>query len=271
MVVVDNSMINGIQYHGAEPKLGVSIRGHNYILKQQKRDWNNVLSEYVASRFIQACNIPVHRVVLAQYNESLCVLCEDFTPIYGELKEFSSISSSFDTDKSKHDYYFNEVLYLMSRLQNVDQQYSISGFWKMYIMDAILGNPDRHMGNWGMCKNNGIYRISPIYDNGASLFPRAKKLEVDKEWMYERTYTFPNSKFMFSSRQRSSYKEVLQSGICPAEILNLAKELNYSECINWATAGLLPELRSFYATVVHYRFNSIILNKRFSWKGMVQI
>ena len=40
-----------------------------------------------------------------------------------------------------------------------------------FICDAILGNRDRHAGNWGYLKFSSGYLPAPIYDNGGSLFP----------------------------------------------------------------------------------------------------
>mgnify|MGYP000725991490 CR=1 FL=1 len=42
----------------------------------------------------------------------------------------------------------------------------------MYLIDAWIGNFDRHGSNWGFLKKNNRYRMAPVYDNGSSLFPR---------------------------------------------------------------------------------------------------
>lgn len=270
LLSVNDGMKNSRLYKGAEPKFGITINNKNYLVKEQKSDWDNVLSEYVASRFIQACGALCQNTLLAQYKGKICVLCEDFTDAHGKLKEFGSINSSFDTERVKYDYYFNDVLHLLSRLKHINLDYTIMAFWRMYIMDAILANPDRHMGNWGVCRKDGVYRLSPIYDNGASLFPRASGMLIDKEWMHERTFVFPNSKIMFEDRKRSSYKNVIQSGICPDIILEQAKGLDVIGAVDWATEGLSEDRKRFYRTIVYYRFNSIILGRRFKWKGMVR-
>lgn len=269
LIAINDSMKNNRIYKGAEPKFGITINDINYMVKEQKSDWNNVVSEYVASRFIKACGVLCQNVMLAKYEGRLCVLCEDFTDSYGKLKEFGSISSSFDTDRGKYDYYFEDVLHLLSRLKNIDLDYTIMAFWHMYIMDAILANPDRHMGNWGVCRLGNVYRMSPIYDNGASLFPRANDIIIQREWMHDRTFVFPNSKIMFEDRKRSSYKHVIQSGICPEIILEQVRKIDVVRAMNWATEGLQERWRIFYRTVVYYRFNSIVLGKRFTWKGMI--
>lgn len=42
----------------------------------------------------------------------------------------------------------------------------------MYIVDAFLGNFDRHGANWRFLKKNNKYSLAPIFDNGSSLFPQ---------------------------------------------------------------------------------------------------
>ena len=45
----------------------------------------------------------------------------------------------------------------------------------MFIVDALIGNWDRHNGNWGFLYNNSTDEISlaPVYDCGSCLFPQA--------------------------------------------------------------------------------------------------
>lgn len=63
-----------------------------------------------------------------------------------------------------------------TKLTNVEQ--ICERFWDMYVIDAWIGNFDRHGANWGFLKKNNQYRIAPVYDNGSSLFP---KLNTDEK------------------------------------------------------------------------------------------
>lgn len=44
---------SGLSYNGSEEKRGVVFNGENWLIKEQKYNWNNVLSEYVASSVIR--------------------------------------------------------------------------------------------------------------------------------------------------------------------------------------------------------------------------
>lgn len=52
-------------------------------------------------------------------------------------------------------------------LQSLDAK---GRFWDMFVVDALIGNPDRNNGNWGVVINvNGGISLSPVYDNGNCL------------------------------------------------------------------------------------------------------
>ncbi|MBS6831885.1 MAG: HipA domain-containing protein [Clostridiales bacterium] len=48
-------------------------------------------------------------------------------------------------------------------------------FWDMFIVDALIGNWDRHNGNWGFLYNNSTDEVvlAPVFDCGSSLYPQA--------------------------------------------------------------------------------------------------
>ena len=48
-------------------------------------------------------------------------------------------------------------------------------FWNIFIVDALIGNWDRHNGNWGFLYNTETDKmeIAPVYDCGNCLFPQA--------------------------------------------------------------------------------------------------
>ena len=54
--------------------------------------------------------------------------------------------------------------------------------WDMFIVDALIGNWDRHNGNWGFLYNTITDEISlaPIYDCGSCLFPQADEAIMQK-------------------------------------------------------------------------------------------
>lgn len=258
IITIDKSMYNGISYNGSEPKAGVRLNGKNYILKRRKKDWNNVKCEYVASHVINILGGNAHNTLLAIENGDQVVLCEDFTQGAGCVKIMSELcESSIDTDVAEHDYFYGDILYMIEHLTKCDVKEFACRFLEMYVFDTILGNPDRHMGNWGIFNN----KMAPIFDNGASLFPRANMDLMSVEWMEEQIKVFPNSKIMFGSRrERSSYYEVWHSGLLPDYVVDYAKGLDITKAVDYIMTenNLSNKEKHFYATVIYNRYNCII-------------
>ena len=55
-------------------------------------------------------------------------------------------------------------------------------FWDMFVIDSLIGNTDRHNGNWGFIlnKNTGKVEFSPIYDCGSALNPMLEDEEIER-------------------------------------------------------------------------------------------
>lgn len=270
--IVDISGIphNSKQYNGAEDKFGVTLNGDNYIVKRTRDGWNNVYSEYIASNVIRILGGNVHETYLGKLNNDIVVLCKDFTSDDISLRSFNSTESlTIDTAIDRHEYYYDEVAYLLSKLKNCDLDKCMQSFNEMYVFDALLGNPDRHRGNWGVLRTTHGYTMAPIFDNGASLFPRAININIDGNWMKERIYTFPNSKIMFDNkRERSSYYEVISTkNIFDNIIQKISLGMIYN-ALRFIENALIPDnLKTLYKTVIYYRYKCILNKEDFVWEG----
>ena len=69
----------------------------------------------------------------------------------------------------------------------------------MFVIDALLGNFDRHNGNWGfLVDTDGFSYIAPVFDCGSCLLPQAddkvmKQVLENKDDLNARIYQFPTS------------------------------------------------------------------------------
>ena len=54
-------------------------------------------------------------------------------------------------------------------------------FWDMFVVDSLIGNTDRHNGNWGFLlnKKNGEISFASIYDCGSCLNPMLEDVELE--------------------------------------------------------------------------------------------
>lgn len=90
-------------------------------------------------------------------------------------------------------------------------------FWDMFIVDAFLGNFDRHNGNWGFLINykTNIVKISPIYDCGSCLYPQIDESLMsyvldNEEEKLNRVYEFPTSAIK-QNGQKINYVKFLKN------------------------------------------------------------
>ena len=273
IIEVKEEFKNGKIYNGSEKKFGVTIDGIDYLVKFRKKDWYNVECEYVCSNLILLLGGNAHRVYLGKYNGELVTLCKDFTQYneYTTLCSLRSISSSrFDTDRSSYDYYFNDVIHLFETLEYCNVEDCKKAFCEMFMYDALLGNTDRHPGNWGLVFNGKYWSFSPIFDNGASLFPRAVLSDLNETWVKERIFIWPNSKIMFDGiRERSSYRDVIKNSKYLQELKNIFPSNTLDLCFAFInTSPISNDLKTMYRTMLYYRYNCIILGNDFIWEGL---
>ena len=153
-----------------------------------------------------------------------------------------------------------------SKLTNVDE--TISAFWKIYILDAFLGNFDRHGSNWGFIKENNRYMLAPVFDNGSSLFPNLtdedemKKIISSKEETEKRIYKFPTSQIKLNGR-KSSYFDVINSlefPECNDALRSVYGKIDMKEIENLINmTPLISEVqKEFYIHMLKARYEKII-------------
>lgn len=154
-------------YGGSELKATYIINGEKYMVKMpdpiRKKTldlgyMNNQYSEYIGCHIFESVGIPVQKTMLVKLNkdgkEKIAVACKDFLNSGEELIEISNVSLSLSTEKkykiSIEDVY--EIINKMSVNYKLDENKLISNFWDMFVVDALIGNTDRHFGNWGFIK-----------------------------------------------------------------------------------------------------------------------
>ena len=214
--------LSNIRYGGSERKLGIIIDDNNYMLKFQKRSHFgkrvNHICEYIGTRIFSYLGFDTQLVFLGLYNNEQVVACKDFITENVLFVPFNDVGeSTIEDNKELYQYTYEEIITMLNKnkkLTNVKETISI--FWEMYIVDALIGNFDRHGGNWGFLKENNKYRLAPIFDNGSSLFPqmidedKMKFIMEDEEETLKRVYEFPTSQIKLNNK-KSSYYDVINS------------------------------------------------------------
>lgn len=257
-------------YGGSEKKIGIEIDGIHYMLKFQKKTpfgmrFNNV-SEYIGSHIYELLGIECQKTFLGTYDGNNVVACKDFVSDGYQFVPFNDVGdSTLDEDKETYQYSYEDIIVLLQKnkkLTNVEE--TISSFFEIYIVDALIGNFDRHGANWGFLKKNNKYYLAPVFDNGSCLFPNLinedeMKYIIDNEnEINDRVYKFPTSQIKLNGK-KSSYFEVISS-------------LQYEE-VNKALIKIYPriDIDKIYELIdditiisnIHKEFYKIMLKNRY--------
>ncbi|MDE6936797.1 MAG: HipA domain-containing protein [Lachnospiraceae bacterium] len=236
--VLDNWSLDMITaYSGSDRKEGlISPDGHKYLIKYAEAHTrvndldtsyvNNVISEYMASHILSIAGFEVHDTFIGTRSQNLLVACKNFTSGHQYLIEFGQyMRKHYDSGDIGRVPDIRQIEYVLHNdpvLCNCADELWAS-YWERFIGDALVGNFDRHMGNWGYITNTQSGRVyaSPIYDNGSTLFPalsenamREEILPFPKE-ILKRTLLFPKAALTVNGR-KASYFDMLSSGFVPA-------------------------------------------------------
>ncbi len=166
---------------------------------------NSTISEYISCQIIESMGLEVQKTRLGKVNiegkEKIVVACQDFTQDDSKLYEFAMIKNGCIC--SSQNGYGTELSTILSAIeeQTIYPPEKVKDyFWDLFILDAFLGNFDRHNGNWGFLINEktGEIKLAPIFDCGSCLFPQLddemmEKILQDEKEMELRIYQFPNS------------------------------------------------------------------------------
>ena len=268
-----NYPLSNIRYGGSERKLGILINGEPYMLKFQKITQfgkrNNHLSEYLGSHIFELLGFNVHQTYLGNYKNEAVVACKDFVCNGYEFVPFNDVGeSTIETDKEKYQYSYNDIILLLEKNKKITSiEETVSIFFDMFIVDALIGNFDRHGANWGFLKKDNKYSLAPIFDNGSSLFPQLvnedemKLILSDEDELNERVYKFPTSQIKLNDK-KSSYFEVISSlkfNEINKSLLNIYPKIDL-EKINalFDSLNISNIHKQFYKRMIEERFNKII-------------
>ena len=71
-----------------------------------------------------------------------------------DLVAFNGVGeSSLERDKELYQYTYEDITAMLrENMKSTNVEETIDRFWDMFIVDALIGNFDRHGGNWGFIK-----------------------------------------------------------------------------------------------------------------------
>ena len=165
---------------------------------------NSCYSEHLASTIANMIGLKAQETRLGTFTNGkakVVCACRDFTADGKVLYDFCSIKNTvIDSDTGGTGTEMNDVLETIELQSFVDPVELKAHFWDMFVVDAFLGNFDRHNGNWGFLVDPTTRKaeIAPAFDFGSCLLPQAdddimRRVIGDKAELDARIYNFPAS------------------------------------------------------------------------------
>ena len=239
-------------YSGSDRKDGViAPNGDRYMIKYAEDHTsvnaldtsyvNNAISEYMSSHILGIIGYDVHETFLASRQGELVVACRDFTDESTLLIEFAAyMRKHYDSKAIGRVPSLEQIRFVLS--QDADLSRYHDAFYRdyaeRYVGDALVGNFDRHMGNWGYLVSRKDMRIkpAPVYDNGSTLFPNLPdrsmgELLGEPREIAKRALLFPTSALTIRpGGPKVGYADMLASG--------------YDPVFSRAVIGMVPRIRA---------------------------
>ena len=176
---------------------------------------NNHFSEYIGCHIFQMLGIPAQNTFLGRATppnsekEKLVVACEVFSPSReGILIEFSKFFLHETDSQKRSKTTIDDVMYIIDTDVTIKNKMFLKKFfWEMFVVDAAIGNTDRHLDNWGvMASSDDKISPAPVYDCGSALSPLVSDRE--KEELLEDDISFKNTEYNLCSVYRYQGKRV---------------------------------------------------------------
>lgn len=272
-------------YNGANgKKIAVSYDGGQYMLKFPPSGamkptalsyTNSCISEHIGSSVFNMLGIPAQKTLLGTFTvndkEKLVCACGDFTVGGKTLYDFCSIKNSvIDSEHNGNGTELTDILETIEKQQFVNPVLLLDYFWNVFVADALLGNFDRHNGNWGFLfdPQSDKTDIAPVYDCGSCLLPQADETVMhavltNEDELNARIYRFPTSAIK-QNGQKINYYEFLMAGDysdCNAALTRIVPRINMAQIEQFIDdISYISDLqKEFYKYYLNARYQKIIV------------
>ena len=275
-------------YSGANGnKIAIIYQNEMYMLKfppppsinQEMSYTNSCISEYIGCHIFESVGIAAQKTLLGKYvingKEKIVVACKDFTSPGIILQDFASLKNQMIvSERNGYGTELDDILSTIDEQTAMDREILSDYFWDMFIVDAWIGNWDRHNGNWGFLYNtlNDKISLAPIFDCGSSLYPQADdhimhEIFSNKSALYHRIYNMPLSSIKIGGKKINYFQFIssLQNDDCNRALHRIMSRISLEAVMKIIDEiPMLSELqRKFYKTMIQAR-KELILDHSFS-------
>ena len=287
MIDITNATWRSNRFGGSERKRTLIYDGNTYMVKfpdpvrsTKKTSLsyiNNQFSEHIGCSIFRHLGIPAQETFLAtcidpmNKMEKIVVACKLFCQNgEGNLVEFSKFLLNDTDSTSRRTTTVEDVMDVLDHSPlRLDREKIKDYFWDMFVVDAFIGNGDRHLDNWGLLEDSAVrIKPAPVYDCGSSLSPlssdeRKDLLLKDENLMKIEEYNLCS--VYRHQGKRIFYHEILKTP--PADlhrsILEIVPRIKFAapriDALIDATEGMTDISKTYMKKSLAMRLNQMLL------------
>lgn len=279
-------------YGGSDQKRGIIYQGEKYMLKMadrisdNKRNCfnssysNSVFSENICCEILKGLGFDVQETLLGFVTDKngvdkSAVACKNFIPKGYSLVDFKAMEEALLIDRKAgktpkltdiYEIMIGDNVYFSKETGAI----ALQKYWDTFILDAMLGNFDRHAQNWAyfIKKDETDLRFAPIFDCGSCLYPQLADdaipaILASEEEIELRIDKFPTAALELPDKSKANYKDYinsLQNPDCTAALLRVYPQIEIQviqKIIN--DNPFISDVRkNFYSVMIQKRIERIL-------------
>lgn len=276
------------EYGGSEKKRTVVLDdGEKYLLKfpdpirevsRQVSYINNAISEYIGCHIFESVGIPVQKTILGIFTteegkEKVACACQDIckqTPAHFPLERlFEAEKLELRAIEGKKGLSFEAIktiltgMRFLKQAKTFDSDKAYEEYCDRFIIDAFIGNTDRHNGNWGFLLSDTALTLAPVYDCGSSLSPLLSDEELTYQVILNESQN-AQSIICDADGTRIHYRDYLLSGEnkdIDAAVLRMIPRINIpriAESIH-RIPYISEKRKAFYQALLTERYEKVLI------------
>lgn len=277
-------IILGRAYNGANgKKIAVEYNGEPYMLKfppsgsskpTELSYTNSCFSEHIASTIFNIIGIKAQETRLGTFQvgkkEKIVCACKDFTADGKRFFDFCSLKNTIlESDSGGSGTELEDILDTIEKQQYMSPDILKEHFWNVFVIDALLGNFDRHNGNWGFLfdDHTGETVVAPVYDCGSCLLPQAdenvmEQVLTNKDALNARVFQFPTSAIKQNGKKINYYDFLMAAEYedCSEAVKRMIPQIDMEKIIGFiqSVPYISDRQKRFYCEYITARFDLIL-------------
>lgn len=235
---------------------------------------NSCISEYICCHIFESLGIEAQKTKLGEITvhgkQKVVVACKDFNENDFRLVEFAMVKNGcFTSSQNGYGTEIRDVMEAINEQTLLPPAEVEAYFWNIFIVDTLLGNFDRHNGNWGFLVNEklGEVKLAPIYDCGSCLYPQLSDQAIENvlgnaDEMNKRIFVFPNSALKIGGKKINMHEYLMNPPQgCRNALKNICSRINMEKIssIIMQTPYISDIRKQFYYTMIKLRYEKLLL------------